>query len=73
MAVAVDTARGVRAGKPQRLFTGAYSGAGRDSSFDVAPDGLRFVMVKSDEASRLQQLTVVQNWTEELKRLVPTK
>ena len=69
MAVAIDTTQAFRAAKPTRLFSGHYSGTGRDDEFDVAPDGRRFVMVKSDEAATLQQLTVVQNWLEELKRL----
>ena len=70
MAVAVDMSGGVlRAEKPRRLFSGQYSGAGRDLQFDVAPDARRFVMVKSDDASTLRQLTVVQNWSEELKRV----
>jgi eukaryotic-like serine/threonine-protein kinase len=71
MAVTVDTKQGFRAEKPRRLFAGQFSGAGRDTSFDVATDGRRFVMVKSDEASTLRQLTVVQNWFEELKQKVP--
>ena len=36
----------------------------------VLPDGARFVMVKDDSASG--RINVVLNWTEELKRLVPT-
>lgn len=71
MAVAVDTSRGFRAARPMRLFAGAYSGVGRVDAFDVAPDGRRFVMVKSDETATLQQLIVVHNWFEELKRRVP--
>ena len=51
----------LRVGAPQRLFSGAFFGAGRDWSFDVAADG-RFVMVKSDERAELKQLTVMQNW-----------
>jgi Tol biopolymer transport system component/predicted Ser/Thr protein kinase len=73
MAVTVETKQVFRAEKPRRLFAGQFSGAGRDSSFDVAPDGKRFVMVKSDQASTLRQLTVVQNWFEGMKRLAPTK
>jgi hypothetical protein len=46
------------------------SRSGRDASFDVAPDGRRFVMIKSDDASTLRQLTVVQNLFEELKPLI---
>jgi serine/threonine-protein kinase len=50
----------------------AYSGFGR--AFDVAPDGRRFLMIRDgggNEAA-LQNLVIVQNWLEELKRLVPT-
>jgi Tol biopolymer transport system component len=67
MAVSIDTRVGPRAGKPRMLFAGHFTGVGGDSSFSVGPDG-RFVMIRSDEASALQQLTVVQNWIDELKR-----
>jgi hypothetical protein len=42
-------------------------------TFDIAPDGQRFLMLKQDGANEAapQNLVVVQNWTEELKRLVP--
>jgi hypothetical protein len=40
-------------------------------NYDVSPDGQRFVMVKDEPGS--DRLNVVLNWTEELKRLVPTK
>ena len=40
-------------------------------NYDVSPDGQRFVMVKDDSASG--RLNIVLNWTEELKRLVPTR
>jgi hypothetical protein len=45
--------------------------------YDVSPDGQQFLMIK--EASSTNQtaappsLVIVQNWTEELKRLVPTR
>jgi serine/threonine protein kinase/Tol biopolymer transport system component len=66
MAVSVQ-ANPFHTDKPQQLFTGPYTGAGRESSFAVSPDGKHFVMVKSDEASTLTQLTVVQNWFPALK------
>jgi eukaryotic-like serine/threonine-protein kinase len=66
------TARAFTSSIPTRLFAGSFSGAGRDSSFDVAPDGQRLVMIKSDEASALRQLTIVQNRFDDLKRLAPT-
>ena len=68
MAVSVDATRTFHADKPRRLFTGQFTGAGRDAEFDVSLDGKRFVMVKSDEASMLTRLTVVQNWFPELKQ-----
>ncbi len=48
MAVTVDTAGGFRAGKPHRLFSGQFSGTGRETGFDVALGGKRFVMIRSD-------------------------
>ena len=66
MVANIETVPRLRASRPRRLFAGAYVGAGRSSDFDVSADGTRFVMVKSDEASILNQLTVVQNWANEL-------
>jgi hypothetical protein len=43
----------------------------------VSLDGQRFLMIKeavsTDAASVPREIVVVQNWFEELKRLVPTK
>jgi hypothetical protein len=41
--------------------------------FDVTPDR-RFILVKSEniDSNAAATVVVVQNWTEELKRLVPT-
>jgi hypothetical protein len=46
--------------------------------YDVSTDGGRFLMIKQapatgERAAAPVQLVVVQNWTEELKRLVPTQ
>ena len=43
-------------------------------SYDISPDGKRFVMIKrrgSGEVASAASVTVVLNWVEELKRLVP--
>ena len=44
-------------------------------NYDVAPDGSRFVAIfpggVDDDDSPPDQIVVVQNWHEELKRLVP--
>ena len=42
--------------------------------YDVEPGGNRFLMVQNDrsESEPAVSLVLVQNWFEELKRLVPT-
>ena len=74
MAVPVRTELAFEAGSPQVLFTGIYAGrVGR--MYDVAPDGQRFLMIKPAETTEEgveNQVILVQNWFEELKRLVPT-
>ena len=45
-------------------------------SYDVSPDGRRFLMIKdagAEEGAAPSQLVVVLNWFEELKRLPPTQ
>jgi eukaryotic-like serine/threonine-protein kinase len=75
MAVAIESEAGFRAALPELVFEGAYA-APRTSRlvYDVSLDGRRFLMLKdtADEPSASRpQIVVVQNWTEELKRLVP--
>jgi hypothetical protein len=44
-------------------------------SYDIAPDGQRFLMINASagtDRAASPSLIVVQHWTEELKRLVPT-
>jgi serine/threonine-protein kinase len=66
-------------GTPAKILDGSYvwsvpTYAAR--MYDISPDGLRFLMLKQsrlpDGASGPRSITVVQNWFEELKRLVPT-
>jgi serine/threonine-protein kinase len=68
MAASVTVTPRFSASTPQRLFAGQYAGAAHDAGFAVAADGQRFVMVKGDDAAALNQLTVVQNWLEEVAR-----
>lgn len=43
------------------------------AAYDVTADGQRFVMIRTSESGSLEEdLIVVENWFEELKRLVPT-
>ncbi|OFW19810.1 MAG: hypothetical protein A3H97_14920 [Acidobacteria bacterium RIFCSPLOWO2_02_FULL_65_29] len=64
-------------GRPQPLFrfSGRFRASGNASAYDVLGDGKRFVMVTEPTTppSEPRQINVVQNWFEELKRLVPAK
>ncbi|HXX45735.1 MAG TPA: protein kinase [Candidatus Acidoferrales bacterium] len=77
MAVDVSTKAGFESGKPRELFEDLYlrNGAGYSrANYDISPDGQRFLMLKpvTPEQAAPTQINVVLNWTEELKRLVPT-
>ena len=64
------------ASKPRLLFKSAdFRCAGPSKMWDISPDGQRFLMVKFNERKPqpVTELILVQNWFEELKRLVPTK
>jgi serine/threonine-protein kinase len=77
MSAAVEPGSAFTAGRPTMLFQGNYAApnAGRQA-YDVSPDGQRFLMIKNAEAEGKvspPQIIVVQNWDQELKRLVPPK
>jgi serine/threonine-protein kinase len=44
-----------------------------EREYDIMPDGKRFIGVINQTQSELSQIQIVQNWLEELKRLVPTR
>jgi serine/threonine-protein kinase len=64
-----------RAGAPKRLIDNRYfSGGGVPRQYDVAPDGLKVLVLKQGAGQvRPPQILVVLNWVEELKRLVRAK
>jgi Tol biopolymer transport system component len=75
MSVGVETAGNTfRYSTPVVLFEGSYvperTGAGDARSYDLAPDGKRFLMMK-EPAPPPTQIVVISNWVEEVKRLVP--
>jgi len=73
MAVRVSTEPTLTVGQPQVIFEGRQY-ATNQGAFDVTPDGKRLLMIKeAEQAASVTQIDVVLNWTEELKRLVPTK
>ena len=62
-----------RFGSAVRLFSGSYVGGSRWTGYDVAPDGrfiIRSVETEGDGGTA-SNIILVQNWFEELKRLVP--
>jgi serine/threonine-protein kinase len=62
---------------PTKLFEGHYGAAAsqRGRTYDIAPDGKRFLMIKPivDPTAAPASIVVVQNWDQELERLVPTR
>ena len=53
--------------EPKRLFpTGPYSPVPPVPSFDVHPDGQRFMMLRETTPTDRNELIVVQNWVEEM-------
>jgi len=69
MAVEVKSAAtGLQVGIPKVLFEARLASAGRNS-YDVSGDGQRFLMiVPVEEATTATPMTVVVNWTAELKK-----
>ena len=79
MSVPVSSGPNFSWGAPMKLFANNfYFGRGlasRGGTYDVSPDGRRFLMLKTagDPGQLAEQATVVvvKNWGEELKRLLP--
>ena len=72
MAVTVAAEPELTSQPPQVLFEGNYV-RGTRPSYDVGSDG-RFLMIKvAGEVVGQDQINVILNWFEELKRLVPTE
>jgi hypothetical protein len=77
MAVAITTARQLKASAPLQLWEAPYSsGAGSScgmpgvtsSNYDVSPDGQRFLMVRDDDTEIAEtKIIVVLNWAQELR------
>ena len=73
-AVDVHTDGGFATGKPRLLFEKpGYSSPVPMRGYDLSLDGQRFLMVKREQRkpAPVTEMVLVQNWFEELKRLVP--
>ena len=75
MAVQIATQPDFSVNKPQTLFEKKYASVTVGvPNYDVSSDGRRFLMIKgSEETAPARQINVVLNFTEELKRRVPTE
>jgi Tol biopolymer transport system component len=72
MAVSIDLDTGA-SGPPRILFSGPYPdnpGWTRPRSYDVTPDGQRFLMTKRSGEQTRPRIVVVVNWFEELRAKV---
>ena len=73
-AVDIETTPTFKAGTPRLLFEVPYAldpiGIG-NPNYDVSLDGQQFLMAESTTAAEGTGFVVVQNWFEDLKRLVP--
>jgi len=69
MAVEVESGAAFRAGAPHMLFEKV------SSDYDAAPDGRRFLMLKSaaGAAGKASELHVILNWFDDLRRRVPLR
>ena len=77
MAVPVQAEPSFTPGTPEVLFEGEYFVGITGRAYDVAQDAERFLMITQDggaeDTSAPPSLILVQNWFEELRRLVPTE
>ena len=74
MSVDITLEPAFSAGRPRRLFEDTWDPGTPHRNYDVSRDG-RFLMLLEGErplAPVATQMVLVLNWTEELKRLVPT-
>jgi Tol biopolymer transport system component len=68
MAVEVAPGSGFAAGKPKPLFRTRIKVFDIGFQYDVSPDGSRFLINTLDENAATSSITVVQNWTAELRK-----
>jgi serine/threonine-protein kinase len=75
MGVRVEAGASWRSSTPARILEGPYFNGVFGRTYDISTDDRRFLVIKegdrTEQAGGSSQLVVVQNWFEELKRLVP--
>lgn len=73
MVVPVETGDVFRRRTPQELFSMAYYHETAGFSWDVSPDGQRFLMIAKDPEPTASHILAVENWGEEVKSLEPDR
>ena len=71
--VPVQTTPTFSAGPATTLFETRYFSGAAARTYDVSPDGQRFLMIKQAAAEQAQTMVVVLNWVEELKAKLPAQ
>jgi serine/threonine-protein kinase len=69
MAVPVATGAAFTAGRPRMLFEGPFPNV-PGYSYDVRPDGQRFLMAREATTGNPTEIRVILNWFEDLKQRV---
>ncbi len=76
MAVPVEPGSSLRAGSAEVLFQNGYFNRLEGREYDLSPDGQRFLRLRAGAATTdtdtVPEAILVQNWFDELQRLVPT-
>jgi len=71
MVTPVHTGLGFSAGEPRTLFAGHYMNV-QGYSYDVMPNGERFLLLEEVDPVPPTQINLVLDWFEELRHLVPS-
>ena len=74
----MTSARGHAFGPPELVIETAYLSTNLGRSYDVSPDGRRFLVVKAVESEEgakgaERRIVLVQNWLDELRRVAPAR
>jgi hypothetical protein len=74
MVVPVASGPAFKAGQTKALFSLADYEFNAGRNYAVDPDGQRLLMIRrSRSQAQKQRMVLVENWFDELERLVPTK
>jgi serine/threonine-protein kinase len=63
-------------GRPEVVIGKAYANVKNGRTYDVSPDGRRFLMIKEvtpEQDDAVGRIVLVQNWFDELRRLAPAR